>query len=214
VVAGDLPLNGGIDASGTPFYKVTGLMSDLDYLVFLTSADPNVFVEVFDSTTFLPVGLSFAGTPPCRGGVANAAGELLLLVSGLPGTAFSLDVKELPVLPAGGAVASVDTTEKYYKVAGLTPGLRLATLTDLTDDAELAVYGGPSGSLAGATPALCQSRNGARSANPVTFNTEGAILDESCSPTVPASGVVYVSVEGWLTFPSDLTGTQFTLNVQ
>jgi hypothetical protein len=199
VTKAQLPFSGTVDASGVSRYRVSGLLG-VEYLASLTSTNSSLSVEVDADASFLAsVCSASAGPPPCRAGNPSAAGDLFALVSGDPGAAFTLDVSPLPVFQAGGAGVSgtVDSTETYYKVTGLAPGFFGASLGGLLANADLVVYDGPNGSPLGSTPVLCDSRNGAD------------IPTESCRGTVPASGVVYVTVEGWLT----LAGTPFTLNV-
>jgi hypothetical protein len=151
---------------------------------------------------------SWAGGPSCRAGLPtvtlpSATGDLFVLVTGLLDTPYSLDVSPLRVLAAGEQVAgSVDIVETYYKVDGLTPststtvGTFTATLGDgalpLDIFADMFVYDGPQGPFGAAL--LCST------VAPLHGNSAAAItVPKSCAGITPASGAVYVSVEGWLT---------------
>jgi hypothetical protein len=195
--ANQLPFSGAITASGVGRYKVVGLLGGAEYLVKFSSPSPDLLVQVHAFASFdSPVCTAYAGPVPCRGATASPVGEMYVLAAGAEGTTFSFEIVPMPVLRAGvPAVASVDRTETYYRVDGLSAGAPFhASLAALTDDADLYVYDGPHGPFGAAT--LCSSILGGR-------------LSEACQGTVPANGVVYVTVEGWLT----AAGTAFALAV-
>jgi hypothetical protein len=205
IAPGQLPITDGLlDATGTARFKIDGLLASTDYLVKLGSADGTTLVQVHAVSTFdAPVGTGYAGPVPCRGGRTDALGTLYVLVSGAPGTTFTLDAAPLTASPVAVA-GNVDRTETYYKFGGLGPSFT-ATLDGLTDDADLYVYDGPTGPF-GAN-LICSSIKG-RTAS-AGFNTPTSLLADSCAGAVPASGAIYVTVEGWLTG----AGTPFTLSV-
>jgi Big-like domain-containing protein len=197
VPANQLPFSGVITAGGVARYKIVGLLAGTEYLVRFASPEPDLLVQVHAFGSFdSPVCTAYAGPVPCRGAIASPVGEMFVLASGAPGSTFTFEITPTPVLHANvPALASVDRTETYYRVEGLTAGsLFHASLGGLTDDADLFVYDGPHGPFGSGT--LCSS-------------IVGGSGSEACQATVPGSGVVYVTVEGWLTS----AGTPFALAV-
>ncbi len=205
---------GTIDASNISFDHVVGLTAGTEYLVRVSAtaplADPTALqVEVDRDATFTGFACSsWAGGPPCRAGVPGSAGDLFVAVTAPAGTSFALDVSPLPVLQAGAAAATgtVDT-ETYFRVDGLTAlgtfELTLAGLTDVFADAFVYDAAQPPGAFGSGL--LCSTVQ----ASPLPTKT--------CTGAVPASGTVYVTVEGWLTgalslpFAPTPPGTSFTL---
>jgi uncharacterized protein YjdB len=212
VTPAELPASGGPLAAGGAYpYTIKGLQPGTEYLVRLSSNDatpaelrPSVEVYPDASLGTSWVCSSWAGGPPCRAGVPSATGDLFILVTAAEHASYTLDVKPLPVLVAGGPAVSgsVDATETYYKIGGLpVPGSFQHTLAPVDPSAELFGYdrsGGPFG-FTGYPPlpvagALCST---ALEAGPA----------KGCAGIVPATGEVYVTVEAWMT-PA---GTDFTL---
>jgi hypothetical protein len=161
-------------------------------------------VQVHASANFdFPVCTAYAGTIPCRGADTGFSNELFVRISGAgnAATTYTLDVTPLPVLVAGDPAtsAAVDTTETYFKVTGFPAGTFQASISGLSDRAELFVYGGPHGPFGSDSAQLCAS-------------LVGTGPTESCSGSLPVSSsgsAVYVTVAGWLTS----AGTPFTLAV-
>ena len=191
------PFNGSLVATGAVPYMVTGLTSGDEYLVRISSTDatndPVVLVEGYTDASFAALTCSsFTGGPPCRAGVADIDGNLFVQVSGNSGRTFTLTVNPLPVFVAGGPKVSdtVDTTETYYKVTGLTPLASFQqtfTPEDLLSD--LIVYTGPQVALGPLCSTALESGPGKKCIG------------------IAASPVAYMTVEGWLT----ASGTTFDL---
>jgi hypothetical protein len=242
LIPSDLPKSfGPFLASGGNPYKITTLDPAAEVLVRVTSSDPTSAarrptVEVYPDASFTGSWTcsSWAGGPPCRAGVPNAAGELFILVTinGTPAT-FTLDVKPLPVLQAGVTVGhAVDGTETYYKVEGLTvPGTVQHTFSPDDKFADLFSYDGPSGPYGfvkilnpvtqvwTAVPSpgfglLCNTAAWSPLQPPAqeVAAVKGCFVANPLAPgatlaAAPATGAAYLTVEGWLTG----AGTSFSL---
>jgi len=184
-------------------FTVSGLDPTVDYLVRVTSASPTVDPKVLtaavaqDATYAQRLCRSWAAGPPCRAGLPSAKGELFVGVSAPEGTAFTIDVAPLPVLRPGDPAASGTVqTEAYHKLVDLAPGAVQPTLAGLTDvAADLFTYDGLRGPFGAGL--LCSTVR------------ELALPTKSCLAGVPASGVTYVTVEGWLT----ASGTDYALSI-
>jgi hypothetical protein len=189
-----LPLAGTL-VTEVRFYGVTGLAPGAPYDVTLTSISSSADLFVFPDSSFLPASVSCSSTNAgaadeyCRV-VANHSGEIFAIISGAPGTTFTLGVAPPPALPLDGTlalgVARTGTVSEgtllHYGVSGLTGGaLYSIDLTGLADDVDLHIFTDPA-----FLDRVCVSdRLGAAS--------------EACTWNANADGTLYVLLDGsWM----------------
>jgi uncharacterized protein YjdB len=197
-----------IDPINPANYQVSGLTPGAEYLVRLTSAAPidltTLQVEVDQDASFTArVCSSWAKGPPCRAGTADSSGNLFVLVTGPVGALFTLDTSPLPIILAGdpAILDSVNNTETYYKVVGLTAPTFTPTLGSspgaplpLDIAADLFAYDGPQGPFGSAL---------------LGSTVPATTVPKSFVGSSPLTQQAYLTVEGWLTS----AGTDFSLAV-
>lgn len=194
--------------TGQTYVKISGLTAGAFYQVSLTGLTDDADLEVYSDLSRAAaaqkcVSQAVGQAPESCVAPANAAGELVLVADGQwteEGAEFTLDAvaaEEVAVaatltladLPHAG---SVGTEEIFYRVTGLTPGAAyVVRLGDLTDDADLEVYGDRYEFVN-----LCSSYSSGTS-------------DDFCTAAANAAGELLVEVNG----ENTASGSGFTLTV-
>lgn len=221
--------SGTIDANAPTVYRVANLTPGTEYLVRVATPAPvgfdlrTLLYEVHQDASFTSrvcgswasgTSPTRSGGPPCRAGAADVDGNLFVLLTGPAGTEFRFDVSPLPILTAGAPAVqgSVDDTETYYKLVGLTGLTFQPTLADSDLFADLFAYDrsqGPFGfdvvtDVGGSVVALGSPLPGA-----LGSTVAASTVPKSFVGTTPANGVAYATIEGWLT----ASGTGFSVGV-
>jgi len=245
VSPGDIAENGQgtIGSTGPSIYRVTNLDAGKEYLVRVETSDSvdltTLLFEVHVDASFTNrVCGSWAagrsptrvGGPPCRAGAADTNGNLFVQLTGPAGTEFRLDVSPLPIVTAGASAiqGTVDTTETYFKLVGLSGLTFQPTLASIgagfDNAADLFAYVGPQGPfgfslipwVAEGQQDPPQGPNLILMLGPPNPGALGSTVAATSAPksfivpaNSPASGVAYATVEGWLT----ASGTEFSVSV-
>jgi hypothetical protein len=205
---GVLPAAGSVDTTES-YFRVSGLSPGRIYKPALLGMTDDVDIAVYGDASMAPeamlcssqgIGLvdDWCLAP------ATGSGELWIVADGQwtrAGATFALDVPTAPPMELAGTLAhpaglpysgSVGVARQYYKVTGLTPGLRYSVgIGGLSADIDLEVYADQYD-----YGSLCESY------------LDGTV-DDSCSAPANGAGELFIEIDGMTT----RSGGAFTLSV-
>ncbi|MDH5721505.1 MAG: hypothetical protein OEZ13_12940 [Spirochaetia bacterium] len=206
----DLPYSGQVSGeigNDYSYYQITGLTANIMYKIYLTGSTGDIYMSLYSAGDFSI--LNMLGSSYEVMTFTTSVSEIFIKtthvsdpLSGETGAAYTINVEPVTItqepLSSMPVTGTVDTTTVVYEISGIDSTLAYnVSLTNLTDNADLIVYGSTDFRLSVLGGSyLCSSE-------------KDGIEDEMCTAK-PTGSVLYVEVTGAAT----VNGSQFTLNVE